>query len=80
MNGYNGYRDSYHPHLTDFEKSIKIAGIPKFNINEHFKMSILMCEIKKIYLRWILYKKMWEIDKYQERKMLIESYQKIRKY
>ncbi len=24
----------------------------------------------------ILYKKMWEIDKYQARKMLIESYQK----
>jgi len=25
----------------------------------------------------ILYKKMWEIDKYQARKKLIESYQKI---
>ena len=42
-------RDSYHPHLTDFEKLIKIAGIPEFNINEHFNV------LKKVYQPWRYY-------------------------
>jgi len=46
----NGYRDSYHPHLTDFEKLIKIAGIPEFNINEHF--NVLR---KEVYRGWRYY-------------------------
>ena len=43
VNAVNGYRDSYHPHLTNFEKLIKIAGIPEFNIKEHFNV------LKKVY-------------------------------
>lgn len=31
-------RNNYYPSLTDFEKLIKIAGIPEFNIYEYFKM------------------------------------------
>jgi len=43
VNVVNGYRDSYHSHLTDFENLIKIAGIPDFNIKEHFNV------LKKVY-------------------------------
>jgi len=34
----NGYRDSYHLHLTDFEKLIKIGGKPEFSVREHFNV------------------------------------------
>jgi len=42
-----GYRDDYHPYLTEYEKLIKIAGIPGFNIYEHFKMLR-----KEVYRPW----------------------------
>jgi len=45
----NGYRESYHPDLTEFEKLIKIAGIPDFNIKKHFNV------LKKVYRPWRYY-------------------------
>jgi len=38
------------PHLTNFEKLIKIAGIPEFNIREH--LNVLR---KEIYQQWRYY-------------------------
>jgi len=39
----NGYRDYYHPYLTKFEESVKIAGIPGMEIsyNKMYKIDNL---------------------------------------